>query len=243
MISNAHLNSRKGISFIIGDTGSGKSTFLAALNRLILEETDCHLITYEDPIEYTYDRLPKARTDCTQYEVGKDIETYAVALKTCLRENPDFIVMGESRDAESISSALTLAETGHSVATTLHVSRGFQLFSRVVSMFESKQRDYIKTRLSDMLNYIVFQKLVVGANGERFAIREHLILDKESRDVLLKCRNEELSSCMYELFRTKGRLIDEDINEAYKKGLLSKEMHRGLSEMFEVEAENMRDVA
>jgi len=240
-IVQAHLNSRKGISFFTGDTGSGKSTSQAALNRLVLEETDSHLITYEDPIEYTYEGLFDARTDCTQYEVGKDVNSYEVALKTCLRENPDFIVLGESRDAESISAALTLAETGHSVSSTLHVSRGFTLFSRVVNMFEPKQHSYIKTRLADMLNYIVFQKLVIGKKGKRFAIREYLVLDKKDREMLLRCKTEDLSICMYDLFKTKGRLINHDIREAFDSGLITKEVFQGLNEMFEVDTEMMKE--
>jgi Tfp pilus assembly pilus retraction ATPase PilT len=241
-IVNAHLSSMKGISFVCGVTGSGKSTTQAALNVEVLRETDNHLLTYEDPIEVSYDFLKGARTDCTQYLVGQDVPSYAAGAIACLRENPDYILLGEARDAETMGAALTLAETGHSVSTTIHVPRGFLLFSRVVSMFEPKVQGYIKTRLADMLNYIIYQDLVVDTNGKRMALREFVVLDKSSRAKLLQAKHSEVSQVLYDIFIQDGQLINDDIERHYKSGRLSQETYSRLMAQYEVSQDELIEV-
>lgn len=220
-IVDAHLKGGKGVSFICGDTGSGKSTTLAALNAVVLTQTDSHLITFEDPIETIYKTLNGLRTDCTQYLVGHDVKSFKDGVVCALRQNPDYIMVGESRDNETIDAVLTAAETGHSVSTTIHIPRGFLLFSRVINMFPADRQIFIKTRLADLVNYIVYQELVPNTSGGLLALREMLVIDSEIRKALLQCEISEVSRVLYDAFCDKGTIVETEANKAYKNGLIS----------------------
>lgn len=232
-IVNINLAGRNGLGVFIGETGSGKSTSAAGLIVDIMTRTDQHVLTLESPIEIAFEGIAGARTDCTQYEVGKDVPNFVDGIKSALRENPNFIYVGECRGSETMDAALTAAETGHSVLTTLHVARGYLVFHRIVSAFEQKQQSHVKTRLADLLNYVCYQVLTVGTNGKRLALREYLVLDQESRNRLLDCQFNDLSKVMFNLFKERGVLITDDINAKYAQGRIDKGTYNQLMTRFE----------
>lgn len=233
-IVNTHLISGKGVGFICGDTGSGKSTTLASLNAAVLINTDKHLVTYEDPIETNYDSLEGKRTDCTQYLVGHDVSSFAQGVVYALRQNPDYIMIGEARDEETISAVLQAAETGHSVSTTFHVSRGYDLFLRAMNLFPASQANYVKTRLADLVNYIVFQVLVPTTNGKQMALRETLVIDGYMRKRLLECDVNDISTVLFDLFNEYGTLIENEARIAYENSLISQDKFNELMFKYDV---------
>jgi twitching motility protein PilT len=155
-------NHHQGLVLLTGPAGSGKSSTLAALLRLINEERRDHIVTIEDPIEYLHTPM---RCVVNQRQVGRDTESFARALKAALREDPDVIALGELRDLESISLALTAAETGHLVLATLHTGSAIRTVDRVVGSFPSNQQAQIRTMLSESLRAVVSQRLLRRADG------------------------------------------------------------------------------
>jgi twitching motility protein PilT len=155
-------NHHQGLVLITGPAGSGKSSTLAALLRLINEERRDHIVTIEDPIEYLHAPL---RCVVNQRQVGRDTGSFARALKAALREDPDVIALGELRDLETISLALTAAETGHLVLATLHTGSAIRTVDRVVGSFPSNQQAQIRTMLSESLRAVVSQRLLRRADG------------------------------------------------------------------------------
>ncbi|MEO7975303.1 MAG: type IV pilus twitching motility protein PilT [Thermoanaerobaculia bacterium] len=155
-------NHHQGLVLLTGPAGCGKSSTLAALLHLINEERQDHIVTVEDPIEYLHTPL---RCVVNQRQVGRDTGSFARALKAALREDPDVIAIGELRDLETISLALTAAETGHLVLATLHTGSAIRTVDRVVGSFPSNQQSQIRTMLSESLRAVVSQRLVRRADG------------------------------------------------------------------------------
>ncbi|WP_130836544.1 type IV pilus twitching motility protein PilT [Lachnoclostridium sp. Marseille-P6806] len=153
---------KKGIILVTGETGSGKSTTLAAILQRINETRPVHIITLEDPIEYIYQ--PR-RAVVNQREIGTDTRSYADGLRAVLREDPDIILIGEMRDAETIGIALTAAETGHLVFATLHTNSAPDSVDRIVSAFPADQQPQIRMKLSTTLRGILSQQLVMRRGG------------------------------------------------------------------------------
>ena len=151
-----------GLVLVTGPTGSGKSTTLASMIQRINETRQCHVLTLEDPIEYLY-RHEKAIVD--QREIGLDSNSFAAALRAALREDPDVILVGEMRDLETISTALTAAETGHLVFSTLHTMGAAATVNRIVDVFPEAQKEQIRTQLSMVLESVVSQRLLPRADG------------------------------------------------------------------------------
>jgi twitching motility protein PilT len=156
-------NHHQGLVLLTGPAGCGKSSTLAALLRLINEERQDHIVTVEDPIEYLHTPM---RCVVNQRQVGRDTGSFARALKAALREDPDVIAIGELRDLETVSLALTAAETGHLVLATLHTSNAIRTVDRVVGSFPSNQQAQIRTMLSESLRAVVSQRLVRRADGQ-----------------------------------------------------------------------------
>lgn len=150
-------NRPQGLVLVTGPTGSGKSTTLAAIVNQINFNRPVHILTIEDPIEYIFD---DKRATISQLEVGIDTPSFGLALKHALRQDPDIIMVGEMRDPETISTALTAAETGHLIFSTLHTNSAAQSINRIIDSFPSDQHDQIKMQLSQALLGIVSQKLV-----------------------------------------------------------------------------------
>ncbi len=163
----------KGLILVTGPTGSGKSTTLAAMVDLLNETRRGHIITIEDPIEYVH---PVKKCVVTQREIGTHAPTFAEALRNAVREDPDVILVGELRDLESISLALTAAETGIQVLATLHTASAAKTIDRVINVFPARRQDQIRAMLAESLRMVVSQRLVRAAEGaKRFAAAEILV--------------------------------------------------------------------
>jgi twitching motility protein PilT len=152
----------RGFVLVTGPTGSGKSTTLAAMLRLINEEREEHILTIEDPIEFLHSH---GRCIVNQREIGADADDFSLALKSALREDPDVILVGEMRDLETMSTALTAAETGHLVFATLHTQSTAQTVERIIDVFPSEQQRQVRMQLSVALQGIITQQLLPTADG------------------------------------------------------------------------------
>jgi twitching motility protein PilT len=163
----------RGLILVTGPTGSGKSTTLAAMIDQVNASRPDHIITIEDPVEYKYD---KKRALIHQREVGRDVKDFASALRSALREDPDIILVGEMRDYETISAALTAAETGHLVMSTLHTTGAAQTIDRIIDACPASIQNQIRTQLAGVLNGVITQCLIPNAKGTgRVAATEILI--------------------------------------------------------------------
>ena len=158
----AFTDLRRGLVLVTGPTGSGKSTTLASLIDIINRTKPLHIVTVEDPIEFLHDHK---RSIITQREIGEDTDSFAEALRRVLRQDPDVILVGELRDLETISTALTAAETGHLVFATLHTQDAPQTIDRVIDVFPTNQQEQIRVMLAGTLEGVVTQQLIVTADG------------------------------------------------------------------------------
>jgi twitching motility protein PilT len=154
---------KNGFVLIVGATGQGKSTTLAAILQNLVQYRAQHLITIEDPIEFI---LPGGKAITQQREVGRDVLDFRAGIKAALREDPDILMVGEMRDYDTISAALTMAETGHTVFSTLHTNDGPQTISRIIDVFPSEQQDQVRSQLASALKMIVAQRLVPSVDGK-----------------------------------------------------------------------------
>ena len=153
----------KGLVLLTGPTGSGKSTTLAAMINHINENKNKHIITVEDPVEYYHSSI---KSLINQRELGHSTHSFSNALKSALREDPDVILVGEMRDLETIQLALTAAETGHLVLSTLHTSNAVKTIDRIIDVFPAGQKDQIRSMLSESLEAVIAQKLLPNKSGK-----------------------------------------------------------------------------
>lgn len=171
-ICHTFANLKQGLILVTGPTGHGKSTTLASIiNEINLTRAD-NIITIEDPIEYVY---PKAKSMISQREVGIDTLSWAESLRSALREDPNVLLIGEMRDLDSIASALTVAETGHLVFSTLHTNSAAQTVDRIIDSFPEKQQNQIKAQLSGSLAGVISQRLIPRVDGGRIVACEVMV--------------------------------------------------------------------
>lgn len=210
-----------GLVLVTGPTGSGKSTTLAALIDKINREKSCHIITLEDPIEYLHHHQ---KSIVNQREIGSDVTDFASGLKSALRQDPDIILVGEMRDLETISTALTAAETGHLVFATLHTINAPQTIERIIDVFPSHQQHQIRTQLANSLQAIIAQQLIPMLSSDRLlAAVELLLANPAIRNLIREGKTHQILSVM----QTSGKLgmqtMDSALRILYQKGLISKE--------------------
>ncbi len=187
-------NHSHGLVLVVGPTGSGKSTTLAAMVDQVNHTAAKHVLTIEDPVEFIY---TPDRCLITQREVGRDTPSFADALKAALREDPDVILLGEMRDLETIRLALTAAETGHLVLATLHTATAAQAVERIVDVFPGSERDLALTLLADVLRAVVAQELLPRQDGQgRVAAHEVLIGTPAVRNLIREGKGAQLLSAM-----------------------------------------------
>jgi len=163
---------KQGFVLVTGPTGHGKSSTLAAIINEINLNKSCHILTIEDPIEYVY---PKGNSIISQREMGIDTHSFDLALRSSLREDPDVVLIGEMRDPETMQAAITLAETGHLVFSTLHTNSASQSIDRIVDAFSADQRTQIRIQLAATLQGIISQRLIPKIGGGRIPANEVLL--------------------------------------------------------------------
>jgi twitching motility protein PilT len=209
----------KGLVLVTGPTGSGKSTSLAAMIDWINGNTQGHIITIEDPIEYVH-----THKTCivNQREVGTDTKSFAAALKYCLREDPDTILIGEMRDLETISAALTIAETGHLVFATLHTVDAIQTVNRIIDVFPSSQQQQVRTQISFVLQAILSQQLLPKAyGGGRVIGVEVLIPTAGVRNLIREEKIHQIYSAMQTGSEYGMQTMNQALYDLYQKQLVS----------------------
>ena len=181
----------RGLVLVTGPTGSGKSTTLAALVHKINAEKAVHIVTIEDPIEFTHKSL---KSVIVQREVHYDTYSFSAALRSALREDPDVVLVGEMRDLETIASAITIAETGHLVFATLHTNSASQSIDRMVDVFPPHQQPQIRAQLANILMAIVSQRLVPVIGGGRVAAAEILVANPAVRNIIREGKSHQLEA-------------------------------------------------
>jgi twitching motility protein PilT len=181
----------RGLVLITGPTGSGKSTTMASIVHKINLERPAHILTIEDPIEYTHKSI---KSVIVQREVHYDTYSFSVALRSALREDPDVVLIGEMRDLETIAAAITIAETGHLVLATLHTNSASQSIDRMVDVFPPHQQPQIRAQLSNILMAICSQRLIPSIGGGRVAAAEVLIATSAVRNIIREGKSHQLEA-------------------------------------------------
>lgn len=212
---------QRGLVLVTGPTGSGKSTTLAAMINNINASRACHIITLEDPIEYLHKHN---KSIINQREIGKDSISYQNALKSALREDPDVILIGEMRDIETISIAITAAETGHLVLSTLHTIGAAKTIDRIVDVFPPYQQQQIKIQLAGVLQGIVSQQLIVKKDGNaRVAALELMVNTPAIQNLIREGKTHQIESSVQTGGRYGMKTMDMSLCELYRKELISYE--------------------
>ncbi len=212
---------KRGIILVTGPTGSGKSTTLASMINTINRNECRHVITLEDPIEYLH-RHEKSVVN--QREIGIDTKSYSAALRGALRQDPDVLLVGEMRDLDTIGIAITAAETGHLVFSTVHTIGAMNTIDRVIDVFPPEQQQQVRTQLADVLVAVVSQQLIPRDSGEgRVAAYEVMITNNAIRNYIREGKTFQIPSVMLTNAKSGMKTMDDAILELYFQGLISKE--------------------
>jgi twitching motility protein PilT len=212
-------NKQRGLILVTGPTGSGKSTTLAAMINEINATRPAHIITLEDPIEYLHKHN---KSIINQREIGKDSVSYQSALKAILREDPDVILVGEMRDLETVSIAITAAETGHLVLSTLHTIGATKTIDRIVDVFPPYQQQQIRIQLAAVLQGIVSQQLIPREDGNgRVAALEVMVTTPAIQNLVREGKTHQIESSVQTGAKYGMKTMDMAITELYKKKLIS----------------------
>ena len=213
------VNKKRGLVLVTGATGSGKSTTLAAMINEINNSRQAHIITLEDPIEYLHKHN---KCIINQREIGKDSKSYESALKAILREDPDVILVGEMRDLETISIAMTAAETGHLVFSTLHTIGATKTIDRIIDVFPPHQQQQIKIQLASVLQAVISQQLLPNINGDgRLAALEVMVTTPGIQNLIREGKTYQIESAIQTGNKYGMKTMDMSISELYKKGVIS----------------------
>ncbi|MCA0402524.1 MAG: Dot/Icm type IV secretion system ATPase DotB [Proteobacteria bacterium] len=222
------LAPQEGIVFITGATGSGKSTLMASIIRELIETTESNrkVLTYEAPIEFVYDEIETTSSVVSQSEIPRHLPSFADGVRNALRRKPRLIMVGECRDAETISAALEAALTGHPVYTTLHTSGVAETMRRLVTSFAGEERLGRTIDILETIRLCIWQKLVPTVDGKRVALREYLVFDEEVRDALLDGDPNDVTSSTRKLVRQKGQLMTVDAKNKFDQGIISERTYK-----------------
>ena len=209
-----------GLILVTGPTGSGKSTTLAAMIDWINSNKALHIVTIEDPIEYTHDHKKSA---VNQREVGEDSHSFERALRSALREDPDVLLVGEMRDLETIQIALTVAETGHLVFATLHTNDTAQALDRIVDVFPSERQGQIRIQLANSLAGILYQQLLPKAGGGRVAAFEVLVANHPVRNLIKEGKTRQIRNVVSTSQKDGMQTLESSLSDLVAKGLVDYE--------------------
>ena len=209
----------RGLVLVTGATGSGKSTTLASLVDVIAKRDAKNIITLEDPIEYLH---TNQKSIVSQREIGFDSMSYAQALRAALRQDPDVILVGEMRDLETISTAITAAETGHLVFSTLHTNSTSDAIDRMIDVFPPHQQQQIRVQLSTVLEGVVAQQLLPKIDGGRIAAFEVLIANSAIRNLIREGKAFQIPSILQTSKKEGMQTMDDCIMNIFMHGFVSK---------------------
>ena len=212
------LERHQGLVLVTGPTGSGKSTTQAAMVDHLNKTRAYHIITFEDPIEYVH-KHRMAIVD--QRQVGEDTPTFAEGLRSVFREDPDVVLIGEMRDLETISSALTIAETGHLVLATLHTNDAPQAINRIVDSFLGAQQQQIRVQLAGCLAGVIYQQLLPAVGGGRVAAYEVLMANVAVRSMIKEGKTDQLRSVLQTGLRDGSQTLERSLNQLLRAGLIT----------------------
>lgn len=210
-----------GLVLVVGPTGHGKSTTLAAMIETINASRKAHIVTIEDPIEFIF---ADKQSLIEQREIGADTRSFAAALKHVLRQDPNVILVGEMRDPETIATALTAAETGHLVFSTLHTASAAEAVERIVDVFDGAKQKQILIQLSSVLRAIVAQHLIPAKDGSRVAAREVLINTPAVASLIRENNIAQIRSALQTGAKDGMITMERSIEELIKDGLVSEEV-------------------
>ncbi|TYQ12838.1 UNVERIFIED_CONTAM: twitching motility protein PilT [Acetivibrio alkalicellulosi] len=212
---------REGLILVTGPTGSGKSTTMASIINEINKTYDGHILTLEDPIEYVFNH---ERCIVNQREIGKDSKSYTNALRSSFREDPDVVFIGEMRDVESIGIAVTAAETGNLVLSTLHTLGGAKTIDRLIDVFPTTQQQQVKTQISGALKAVISQRLIPKADKTgRVAAFEIMMVTPAISNLIREGRASGINSCIQTGASFGMQLLDKSIADLYNKKIITKE--------------------
>ncbi len=219
---------QEGIVFITGATGSGKSTLLASIIRELIAQEDSNrkVLTYEAPIEFVFDEIPTTSSIVSQSEIPRHLPSFAEGVRNALRRKPRLIMVGECRDAETISAALEAALTGHPVYTTLHTSGVAETMRRLVTSFSGEERLGRTIDILETIRLCIWQKLVPTVDEKRVALREFLVFDEKARDILLESDPNQITTTTRKLVRERGQLMTLDAKEKFEAGIISERVYK-----------------
>lgn len=210
----------KGMVLVTGPAGSGKSTTLACLIDRINQSREGHIITLEDPIEYLH-RHNKCIV--SQREICMDTDSYLVSLRATLRQSPDVILLGEMRDYETIQTAMTAAETGHLVLSSLHTIGAANTIERIMDVFPPNQQHQIAIQLSMVLQAVISQQLIPDVDGKKIPVFEIMRLTPAIRNMIRDNKIHQIDGVIYSSGQNQMRSMDQSLLELYKKGRITRE--------------------
>ena len=216
-----------GMILITGTAGSGKSTTQACIIDRINKTRDCHIVTLEDPIEFLH---RNQRSIISQREIAIDTADYLSALRACLRQAPDVILLGEMRDAETIRTAITAAETGHTVIATLHTNGAVHSLNRIIDSFPSSQQAQIRIQLGAVLKTVVSQQMIPAVNGSMIPAFEIMHINNAIHSLIRDNKNHQIDNAI-SAGRSEGMVsMDQSLLNLYREGTITKETALNYSE-------------
>jgi twitching motility protein PilT len=211
---------KDGILLVCGATGSGKSSTMAAMLNWINQNMDKHIVTIEDPIEYTFS---DDKSLFQQREIGLDVPSFELAIKSVLRQNPDIILIGEMRDRETFETAISAAETGHLVISTMHAATVKQSLTRLFEFFPPEQIEQARRQIAGTLRGFICQKLIPALEGGgRFAAHEILIADATVSNLILDGHNDKIQQLLESGSDGSSKSFNKDLYRLIKEGKISK---------------------
>jgi len=222
-IVNDFAQYKQGLVLFTGPTGSGKTTSLAAIIDKINSERSEHIITIEDPIEFTHQ---SKKSIVVQRELHFDTNSFSMSLRSALRQDPDVVLIGEMRDLETIASAITIAETGHLVFATLHTNSASQSIDRMIDVFPAHQQPQIRSQLSNIIKAVVSQRLVPTSQGERVVAAEILVANSAVKNIIRESKTHQLEAVIQTSSAEGMQSMDNVLAGLIKSGRVSYEEAR-----------------